>query len=58
MQINEINELCKNRNHFKYIASSTTFDYLPLKKRKKDSVKLYELNFRIVRFPISGVGLM
>lgn len=52
-QTNEIKELCKDRNHYKYIASSTAFDYLPLKNRKKDPAKFYELNFRIVRFPIS-----
>lgn len=52
-QTNAMKELFKDRNHYKYIASSTAFDYLPLKNRKKDPAKFYELNFRIVRFPIS-----
>lgn len=52
-QTNEIKELCKNRNYYKYISSTTSFDYLPIKSQKKESPKFYELNFRIVRFPIS-----
>ena len=52
-QTNEMKELLKNRNHFKYIASSTPFDYLPKKTRKADPVQLYELRFRIVRFKIT-----
>lgn len=52
-QSNEMKELLKNRNHFKYIASSTPFDYLPKKSRKADPIQLYELRFRIVRFKIT-----
>ena len=52
-QTKEIKELCKNRNHYRFISSTTTFDYLPVKQRKKEPPKFYELHFRIVRFPIS-----
>lgn len=52
-QTNEIKELCKDHNHYRFIASKTTFDYLPVKQKKREPVKFYELNFRIVRFPIS-----
>lgn len=52
-QTNEIKELCKDRNHYKYISSTTAFDYLPVKQRKKEPPKFYELKFRIVRFLIS-----
>ncbi len=34
-QTTEIKELCKNRNHYKYISSTTAFDYLPIKSQKK-----------------------
>ena len=46
--------LYKNRNHYKYIASNTTFDYLPSKNRKHDPVPIYTLYFRILRLKISG----
>lgn len=52
-QTNETKELFKDRNHYKFISSTTAFDYLPVKNRKNDPAKYYELNFRIVRFPIT-----
>ena len=52
-QTNETKELCKDTNNYRFIASKTTFDYLPIKQKKKDPVRFYELNFRIVRFSIS-----
>lgn len=42
-----------DRNHYKFIPHSTPFDYLPLKLKKDDEVKFFELNFRIVRFKIT-----
>ena len=52
-QTNEMKELLKDRNHYRTIAKSTPFDYLPTSSRKKDPLQLYELKFRIVRFKIS-----
>ena len=50
---NEVKELFKDRNHYRSVSSTQPFDYLPLKNKKSDSTKFYELHFRIVRFPIS-----
>lgn len=50
---NEVKELLKNKNHYKSVASSQRFDYLPQKSRKHDPTVFYMLSFRIVRFPIS-----
>lgn len=50
---NEVKELFKDKNHYRSISSTQPFDYLPLKNKKAESVKFYELHFRIVRFPIS-----
>ncbi len=52
-QTNETKELLKNKNHYKFLTTSTTFDYLPVKNKKAEPVKFYDLNFRIVRFQIS-----
>ncbi len=52
-QTNEIKVLLKDKNHYRYISSSTPFDYLPPKSRKSDPVQFYELKFRIVRFKIT-----
>lgn len=52
-QTKETKELFKDRNHYKFIPANTTFDYLTVKNRKHEPTKFYELNFRIVRFPIS-----
>ena len=53
-QTNEVKELIKDRNHYRWIPSDMVFDYLPPKSRKKDPVRFYKLSFRIVRFPISN----
>lgn len=53
-QTNETKELFKDRNHYKFIPASSTFDYLPVKNKKAEPVKFYELNFRMVRFQISN----
>ena len=50
---NEVKELFKDKNHYRSVSSTQPFDYLPLKNKKSDSTKFYELHFRIVRFPIS-----
>ena len=52
-QTNEAKELLKDKNHYRFISSTQPFDYLPLKNRKSEPTVFYELNFRIVRFPIS-----
>jgi hypothetical protein len=53
-QTNEIKELLKDKNHYRFIASTTPFDYLPQKSRKYDPVRFYELSFRVVRFRITS----
>ena len=52
-QTNADKELFKDRNHFRFIPASSTFDYLPVKNKKSVPVAPYSLSFRIVRFPIS-----
>lgn len=52
-QTNETKELFKDINHYKFIPATTTFDYLPVKNKKAEPVKFYELKFRMVRFQIS-----
>ena len=52
-QTNDIKAILKDRNHYKFIASSSPFDYLPLHSRKADPLVFYLLKFRIVRFKIS-----
>lgn len=52
-QTNEVKELLKDRNHYRLIANTQTFDYLPEKSKKSDPAILYRLPFRIVRFPIT-----
>lgn len=52
-QTNEMKELLKNRNSYKFIPSSSTFDYLPNKNHKYIPVPPYVLSFRIVRFKIT-----
>lgn len=50
---NAVKDLFKDKNHYRMVSSTQPFDYLPLKNRKAEPAKFYELNFRIVRFPIS-----
>lgn len=52
-QTNETKALFKDKNHYRYISSTQPFDYLPLKNRKAEPARFYELDFRIIRFPIS-----
>ena len=51
-QTKEVKTLLKDRNHYRYIAVSSPFDYLPSKSRKSDALLFYELQFRVVRFRI------
>lgn len=52
-QTNEMKELLKNKNHYRFLPQTTSFDYLPKKSRKADPIILYELNFRVVRFRLT-----
>lgn len=52
-QSKETKELFKDKNHYKFISSTTVMDYLPLKVNKSEPAKFYELSFRIVRFEIA-----
>ena len=55
-QTNNVKELLKDKNHYKFIPSNVHFDFLPLNSRRKDPVTFYALRFRIVRFPISDTS--
>lgn len=52
-QAKEIKELFKDKNHYRFVSSATIMDYLPLKNKKSEPAKFYELSFRIVRFEIA-----
>ena len=52
-QTNEVKQLLKDRNRYRYIASSSRFDYLPRHSSKYDPTVFFPLSFRIVRFPIT-----
>lgn len=52
-QTKETKELLKDKIHYKLLPAKASFDYLPVRNRKHEPTKYYELNFRIVRFPIS-----
>lgn len=52
-QTNTVKKLLTDRSRYKFMPQNVTFDYLPVKDLKADTVKWYRLSFRIVRFPIS-----
>ena len=52
-QTKETKDLLKDKNHYRFLPSNATFDYLPLKSKKHDPVQFYTLNFRIVRFRVT-----
>ena len=52
-QTNAVKELLKDRNHYRYVAHSTPFDFLPARSRKSDPDTFYLLSFRIVRIKIT-----
>ena len=49
----EAKALCRNKNSYRFIPSTTTFDFLPRNKAKHSPLASYNLSFRIVRFKIS-----
>ena len=52
---NEVKELCKDKNHYRYIPQNMNFDYLPLLKGTYgDKPVFYNLNYRIVRVRINN----
>ena len=50
---NEVMQLCKDKNRYRYIPSSVVFDFLPKKNSKHDPTIFFMLHFRIVRFKIA-----
>ncbi len=52
-QNKETKELLKDKNHYRFIPTSSTFDYLKKNSRKHDPIEFYELRFRIVRFKVN-----
>ena len=53
-QTKEVKALCSaDPNHYRWIPSTVTFDYLPIVNRKHDPLLFYKLSFRIVRFRLS-----
>ena len=52
-QTKEVKELCKRRNEFRFVPSTTSFDFLPRTNRKHDPLQFYSLSFRVVRFKIT-----
>lgn len=50
---NEVKELFKQKNQYRYISSNQCFDFLPKTNRKYDPAVFYNLPFRIVRFKIT-----
>ncbi|MEE1528259.1 MAG: IS4 family transposase [Blautia sp.] len=52
-QTNEMKQLLKQKNKYRWIPHRCNFDYLPLKNKKSDPTVLYHLPFRIVRFSIT-----
>ena len=52
-QTKEVRLLAKDRNKYRILAATSSFDYLPAKSRKHDPAVFYNLPFRIVRFQIA-----
>lgn len=52
-QTNNTKKLAENRNQYKILNTTHSFDYLPMKNRKFDPTVFYKLPFRIVRFQIA-----
>ena len=52
-QNNEVKQLLKDRNHFRFVPSTSRFDFLPERSKKHDPTVFYPIIFRIVRFPIT-----
>ena len=52
-QTNEIKQLCKQRNNYRWIPANVVFDYLPSKIIRQQPALFYQISFRIVRFQIT-----
>lgn len=52
-QNKETKELLKDKNHYRFIPASSSFDYLKKNSRKHDPLEFYEIRFRIVRFKVN-----
>ena len=52
-QTKEVKALLEDKNHYRYISTNTSFDYLKKKSRKHEPAEFYELDFRIVRFRVT-----
>lgn len=55
-QTNEMKDRLKQKNSFKFLPHTRSFDYLPDKCKKSDNAIVYNLPFRIIRFPISDTS--
>ena len=45
-------DLCKDRNRFRFVPSSSTFDFLPDKSKYADPPSFFHLVFRLVRIEV------
>lgn len=52
-QSNAAKLLYLNKNQYRFLPRTATFDFLPSKSRKADPMLFYTLHFRVVRFRIS-----
>ena len=48
--------LLSDRNHYRWLPTTTPFDYLPVGEHRHDPVVFYTLPFRIVRFKLSNAS--
>ena len=52
-QTNEVKQLYKQRNNYKFIPHTSIFDFLPTRFSKHLSPSFYRLSFRVVRFQLA-----
>ena len=52
----EAKRLLKDKQNYKLLPTSTSFDFLPAHSRKHDPLTFYYLPFRVVRFKISDTA--
>lgn len=52
-QTNATKQLFHDKENFRFIPSTSVFDFLPQKNKKKEPTLFYQLHFRLVRFPLS-----
>ena len=53
-QTKDVLALCQNKNSFRFVPATSSFDYLPKKNCKHHPTVFYNLPFRIVRFKITN----